>query len=62
MSKIAPKLVEEMQLSWDYGQGFHTYSITDSSRIVQNCNILDSSYSVLIVGLATCEEGSGSEM
>ena len=26
MSKIALKLVEEMQLSWDYGQGFHTYS------------------------------------
>ena len=27
MSKIALKLVEEMQLSWDYGQGFHTYSM-----------------------------------
>ena len=27
MSKIAPKMVEEMQLSWDYGQGFHTDSI-----------------------------------
>ena len=30
MSKIAPKLVEEMQLSWDYGQVLHT----DSGRIM----------------------------
>ena len=28
MSKIALKMVEEMQLSWEYGQGFHLYSIT----------------------------------
>ena len=27
MSKIALKLVEDMQLSWDYGQVFHTDSI-----------------------------------
>ena len=26
MSKIALKMVEEMQLSWEYGQTFHPYS------------------------------------
>ena len=26
MSKIARKMVEEMQLSWEYGQSFHPYS------------------------------------
>ena len=31
MSKIALKLVEEMHLSWDCGQGFHTDSIFGSS-------------------------------
>ena len=27
MSKIALKMVEEIQLSWEYGQTFHPYSI-----------------------------------
>ena len=27
MSKIAPKMVEEMQLPWEYGQSFHPYSM-----------------------------------
>ena len=29
MSKISLKLVEEMQLSWDYGQGFQPHSIRE---------------------------------
>ena len=35
MSKIALKLVEEMHLSWDYGQVFHTDSIYYSSTIIE---------------------------
>ena len=37
MRKITIKLVEEMQLSWDYGQGFHTDSIVKdtSSKLLE---------------------------
>ena len=32
MSKIAPKMVEEMQFTWEYGQRFHPYSITNKYK------------------------------
>ena len=38
MSNIAPKLVEEMQLSWHYGQVFHTDSTTTSLKYFNGDN------------------------
>ena len=40
MSKIALKLVEEMQLSWDYGQGFHTDSICILWKYLRSVDII----------------------
>ena len=39
MSKIALKMVEEMQLSWEYGQRFHPYSIIWNGRWEDILNI-----------------------
>ena len=36
MSKIALKMVEEMRLSWEYGQSFHPDSIFKKQRKMRN--------------------------